>query len=57
MKCVDKKFSVLARRKFKKEPWTRWFESDDYDLAVKQAKKAEAAGFEAKIVDRGIEQC
>lgn len=49
----SKRFRVQARRMFSKEPWTRWMETDDYDLAVKQAKKAEAAGFEAKIADRG----
>lgn len=53
----SKRFHVQARRMFSKESWTKWMESDDYDIAVKQAKKAEAVGFEAKIVDRGIEQC
>lgn len=53
LKFKDKRFHVQARRKLVKSSWTKWMETDDYDIAVKQAKKAEAAGFEAKIVDKG----
>lgn len=54
MEHESKRFQVQARRMFSKESWTRWIETDDYDIAVKQAKKAEAAGFEAKIADKGV---
>lgn len=54
MEHESKRFHVQVRRMFSKESWTKWMESDDYDIAVKQAKKAEAVGFEAKIADKGV---
>lgn len=48
-----KRFSVLARRKSTRGAWSNWAEVDNFDAAVNQVKKAEAAGFEAKIVDKG----
>jgi hypothetical protein len=48
-----KRFSVLARRRSTRGAWSNWTEVNNFDDAVKQAKKAEAAGYEAKIVDKG----
>lgn len=53
MNCDYKRFHVLARRKIAKSSWTAWTRVDNFDDAMKQAKKAEAAGFELKIVDKG----
>lgn len=50
----DRRFRICARRELTKEPWTEWTRTDSYDEAVEQAKKAEAAGFEAKIIDKGV---
>lgn len=54
MEYKSKRFHVLARRMFSKEPWTEWTQVNDYDVAIKHAKRVEAVGFEAKIADKGV---
>ena len=54
MEYDRKRFHVLARRMFSKEPWTEWTQVNDYDVAIKHAKRVEAVGFEAKIADKGV---
>lgn len=54
MSYESKRFRVLARRMFSREPWTEWTQVNNYDDAVMHAKRGEAVGFEAKISDRGV---
>lgn len=51
--CRGRKYNVQARRKFTDEGWTDWTSVDDFEEAIKQKKKAEDAGFGARIIDRG----
>lgn len=46
------RFKVQAKRK-NGHKWTEWTEVDTYEDAVMHAKRAEEAGFDARIVDRG----
>lgn len=47
-----KKYIVQAKRRGKKEEWTEWTNVDDYEEAVKHAKRAEQAGYDTRIVKR-----
>ena len=50
-----KQYTVQAKRKNtnKKEKWSEWTTVDDYEAARHHAKRAEEAGYDAKIIDRG----
>lgn len=47
-----KRFDVRAKRKHEQK-WTEWTVVDNYEDAVKHAKRVEEVGFEAKIIDKG----
>jgi RNA polymerase-binding transcription factor DksA len=46
-----KRYKVQARRK-DEQNWTEWTIVDNYDDAVKHAKRAEEAGYCARIIDK-----
>lgn len=52
-----KRFKVQAKRKGTNEKWTEWTIVDEYETASKHAKRAEEAGYDAKIVDKGEREC
>lgn len=50
-----KRFRVEAKRK-NEHKWTEWTIVDNYEDAVMHAKRAEEAGFDARIIDRKKEE-
>lgn len=49
----EREYKVQAKRKDTDEQWTEWSIVDDYDEAVKHAKRAEELGYCSRIVERG----
>lgn len=46
-----KRYTVQAKRKDTKEQWTEWSTTNDYNIAVRQAKRAQELGLDSKIID------
>lgn len=51
--CEFKRYVVEAKRKKLNERWTEWARTDDHEKALRHQRKAEQAGFDSRIVDRG----
>ena len=48
-----KRYEVKAKRK-NEDIWTEWTRVDDFAKAQLHAKKAEDAGYDSTIVDKGV---
>ena len=48
-----KRYIIQAKRKGKNQAWTDWTLVDNYDDAVKHAKKIKEIGYRSRIVDKG----
>ena len=46
-----RRYDIKAKRKDKKEPWTAWTSTYDFDTAVKHYENVRMIGYDAKIVE------
>lgn len=49
---VLKNYDIEAKRKDKKEPWSDWTRTDNYEEAVRYKEQIESLGYDARIVER-----